>query len=548
MTRRALAAAVASVALAAAPADAQRQCDLVYQTGPWTSVGQEGQRTINASGPLLVRCGGGEELRADSAVIYETMDEVHLFRRVDFQDPTRGLTSDQAIYNSRTGRLWATGNVVFTDKQRGSTLRGPNLEYWRAMEGRPQAQVIATQRPHMTVAPRGGRGGKPMEIDADRITTLGEQFVTAEGNVVIEGDRMDAWAAEAQYDDAAERLELRRDARAKGERYELTGDFIEADLAEGAIETVVSRGDARLVEERLRVTGPQLRLFFVRDSLQRFVAGHAPGEGGDGRSVALAKGFRIEADSLDALTPGQRVERVVAIGTAEGQSWDTATVAAARVPAAAPDTAQGAPVPAPVDSVGPMALGERDLIFADTIIGFFRAPAADSAGAAAPADSVPVDGIDAPPPLRADTAAAAGEDEAELERMLAMGSARSLYRMEPSRDSTGASPGRPGINYVIADTIDLAFVAGEVETANIRGLKQGLYLDPDTAGAGAARVDAAGTPSAGPGAELRPSPAAPVDGAPRPTPPGEETPPPAPKTEPAAPPPGEPRPREGGRR
>ena len=258
-------------------AAAQNVCDLLYQTGTWESVGAEGQRVINASGPLLVRCSNGEELRSDSAVIYEAINEVHLFRRVDYQDPTRSLTSDYATYNGNNGRLWATGSVVFTDKNRGSTLRGPNLEYYRAGMGRPDAQAIATERPHLTVVPRGGRQREPMEVDADRITTVGEKFVTAEGNVVIEGKEMDAWAQEAYYDADEERMELRRDARAKGESYELTGDYIQSDLTEGSIEEVLSRGNARLVESRLRVTGPQLRLFFARDSLQRLVSGQLPG-------------------------------------------------------------------------------------------------------------------------------------------------------------------------------------------------------------------------------------------------------------------------------
>jgi hypothetical protein len=467
----------AAAPVLATDARAQNVCNLVYQTGNWISVGAEGQRVINASGPLLVRCGNGEQLQADSAVLYEAINEVHLFRRVDYQDPGRALTSDYATYNGNTGRLWATGNVVFTDKNRGSTLRGPNLEYFRAAEGRPEAQAIATERPHLTVVPRSGRQRDPMEVDADRITTVGENHVNAEGNVVIEGKEMDAWAQSAYYDATQERMELRTNARARGERYDLTGDFIEADLAEGSIEKVLSRGNARLIEERMRVTGPQLQLFFARDSLQRLVSGHAPsGDGAGGRSVALARGFRMEADSLEALTPGQRIRQVVAIGTAEGQAWDTLQAAG---PAPADTTAP--------DTVGGLELGQRDLIFADTITGFFKA---DSAGAApadsglvgrggAGADSVPP----ATPPVPADTARppAARPDSAnaELERMLAVGSARSLYRLRPSREEQQRNPnGKVGINYVIADTIDLAFTEGEVDVATVRGLKRGVYLDP----------------------------------------------------------------------
>jgi lipopolysaccharide export system protein LptA len=501
--------AACASALVSIDAAAQNVCNLIYQQGNWVSVGMEGQRVINASGPLLVKCSAGEELRADSAVLYEAINEVHLFRRVDYQDPTRALTSDYATYNGNTGRLWATGSVVFTDKNRGSTLRGPNLEYFRAAEGRPDAQAIATERPHLTVAPRSGRQRDPMEVDADRITTVGENHVNAEGNVVIDGKEMDAWAQEAYYDAESERMELRRNARAKGERYDLTGDYIEADLTEGALERVTSRGRSRLIEERMRVTGPQLQLFFARDSLQRLVSGHAPsGDGATGRSVALARGFRMEADSLEALTPGQRIRQVIAIGTAEGQSWDTLQVAG---PAPADTTAP--------DTVGGLALGEQDLIFADTIIGFFEgdSTAADSAaGDSAAAPSRPAgprvlgdsirqapDSAGArpiPPPV------ARADSSAQLERMLAYGSARSLYRMRPSREEAQDTTRKRGINYVIADTIDLSFVDGEVEIATVRGLKRGVYLDPLQRDSTARRDSLAARDSGAVAAQPRPAP------------------------------------------
>ena len=467
----AIAALCAAAASLAPPAAAQNVCTLVRQTGPWTSTGAEGQRVINASGPLLIQCTAGEELQADSAVLYEAIDEVHLFRRVDYQDPGRALTSDYATYNSRTGRLWATGSVVFTDRVRGSTLRGPNLEYYRPVAGRPEPQAVATDRPHLTIVPTSGRQRRPMEVDADRISTVGERYMTADGNVVIEGDGLDAWAEQAFYDVTEERLELRRQARAQGERFELTGDFIQTELDDGSLREVLSRGSARLVEERLRVTGPQIRMFFERDSLQRLVSGHAPSaaEGGAGRSVALASGFRMEADSLEARTPGQRIREVVAIGEARGEAWDTARVAGpAPAGAAAPDSAMGA------------ALGERDLVFADTILGFFRD---DTAAVVEP-------GADAPAP-----AAREGEREAEIERVLAMGNARSLYRLTPSRDESADPDARRGINYVIGDTIDLAFLDGEVDVATVRGMKKGVYLDPAQAAAAPAGAEPAGPPA-----------------------------------------------------
>ncbi|MFL5383989.1 MAG: LPS export ABC transporter periplasmic protein LptC, partial [Longimicrobiaceae bacterium] len=112
---------LAALLALAAPAAAQNTCTLVRQEGSWSSIGDPANRVISAQGPLLVTCSNGEELRADSAVLYQAQNEVYLYRQVDYQDPGKSLTSDNAIYNSSTGRLYATGNVVFTDKNQGST-------------------------------------------------------------------------------------------------------------------------------------------------------------------------------------------------------------------------------------------------------------------------------------------------------------------------------------------------------------------------------------------------------------------------------------------
>jgi lipopolysaccharide export system protein LptA len=441
-----------AAALAATPALANAQansCLLVNQSGQWTSVGDPANRVISADGPLLVRCDAGEELRADSAVLYQMMNEVHLFGQVDYQDPTRTLTADRAIYNSGTGRLYATGSVVFTDKARGSTLRGPELEYYKAMPGRPDAQAIATQRPHLTLVPKSNSGERrdPMEVDGDRITSTGDKFMTAEGNVVIVSKDVNSTAATAFYDATAERMELRTNARVKNPQYELSGQYIESNLKDGKLSRVLARTGARLDSDRLDVNGPQLQMFFENDKLSRVISGREPGPRDSARagprSTALASGFRLEADSLEAIMPGQELREVHAVGAAHGESWDTATVAVRGDSAARRASA----------STPPAELAERDVILADTIIGFFTP------------DST------ARRPARGDSA----EAKVKIDRMLAMGHARSVYRV---RDKNAPAGQKPAINYLNADHVDLAFRDGEVNDARARGLKRGVYLDP----------------------------------------------------------------------
>lgn len=472
---------LALLALAAAtPAAAQNTCNLVSQRGNWTSVGDPASRVVSAQGPLLVRCSNGEELRADSAVIYAAQNEVQLFRQVDYQDPGRSLTSDNATYNSQTGRLYATGNVVFTDKQKGSTLRGPELEYFKAMPGRPEAQSTATQRPHVTVVPKNSSGTgtrrNPMEIDADRVTSVGDRYMTATGNVVINDNGTRSTAEEAYYDQVADHVELRRQAKVHNDKYDLSGDLVTSDLQNGSVSRVVAQNNARLVSERLTVTGPLLRMFFERDLLQRMTSGQVPGTTTPGRSVALSKGFRMEADSIEAILPEQRLRQVNAVGKARGESWDTIPVR--RVVADSGGVAVAAPQRPMTEP--PTGVGEKDVLTADTIIAFFRTDSVrpDTARGRNPrGDSVRLAGRPArPDSARGDTT------KTEIERLLAIGDAHSLYRVR--NDSTRARQPQPpqqtGLNYLIGDRIDLTFKAGEVDVAHVRGLKQGVYLDPDT--------------------------------------------------------------------
>jgi lipopolysaccharide export system protein LptA len=484
MRRILLALALLAVS-AAGRAAAQNTCELVSQRGTWTAIGDPANRVISAQGPLLVRCTNGEELRADSAVIYAAQNEVQLYRQVDYQDPGRSLTSDYATYNSQTGRLYATGNVVFTDKQKGSTLRGPELEYFRAMAGRPETQSTATQRPHVTVVPKSSGSGtrrNPMEIDADRVTSVGEKYMTATGNVVINDNGTRSTAEEAYYDQVADHVELRRQGKVDNEKYHLQGDLITSDLQNGSVSRVVAQGNARLVSERLTVDGPLLRMFFERDLLQRMTSGQVPGSTTPGRSIALSKGFRMEADSIEAILPDQRLRQVNAVGKARGESWDTIAVRRVVVDSAAVagQTASAPATPPPTPTTRPMTeppteLDQKDVLTADTIVAFFRTDSAraDSARGRAPGDSVRLAGR----PVRPDTARG-DTARTEIERLLAIGDAHSLYRMRD--DSAKAGQKKPGLNYLIGDRIDLTFKDGEVDVAHVRGLKQGVYLDPDT--------------------------------------------------------------------
>jgi hypothetical protein len=358
-------------------------------------------------------------------------------------------------------------------------------------------------------------------------------------------------------------VELRRNARVHNDKYQLSGDFITSDLKDGSVSKVVAQTNARLVSDRLTVSGPQLQLFFERDLLQRMVSGQVPGAApprdtaraaaaarpglppgavlsaadsarlaaprppaparaaGDTasapavlpnasprealppgfRSIAVSKGFRMEADSLEAILPEQRLRRVNAVGSARGESWDTLAVRTVKVDSGG---AAGVVPAAPTSMTEPpQAIDQKDVLTADTIIAFFRDTlAADSAAGAAPRDSVRLAGRPVtPPPAPSDTS------NTEIERLLAIGNAHSLYRM---RDSTQAEEKKPGLNYLIGDRIDLTFKAGEVDVAHVQGLKQGMYLDPDAVAGDTLAADTSAAGRRAGGANARPPAATPA--------------------------------------
>jgi lipopolysaccharide export system protein LptA len=470
--RRSRVLAAAAVLACALPGAARAQagsCDIL-EAHSWTQTTQGGAAVVVIQGPLRVVCAGGAEIRANEANLFQASSEVHLFGNVRFTDPEREMTANTAVYSSRQGLLHATGDVVFTDRIESATLRGPDVEYYRVIPGRTEPQVVATQRPRLTLTPEARPGAEPsapMHVDADRITIVG-QDLSASGSVVIDSRELSGSSAEARYARTAGQLELRGQARLVGERFALSGEEIDARVPNQVIEYVEARRAAQLTGEEITVDAPELRIFFADSVLQRLVARRTAPT--DAQPVAVATGFRLSADSLDALTPGQQLEQVIAIGTARAEAIDT--------------TQAATPSATPANSTARLAGAiqtDRDWVTGDTVIGYFEP---DTAAARAQAADT--------------TARPAPERQAEpvqIERLVARGAARSLYRV---RNEGEAPAPRPALNYLSGELIELRFSNGELAIADVEGLQQGVYLDPNP------------EPAAPPEGETAPAPAAPA--------------------------------------
>ncbi len=132
-----------------------------------------------ASGGVDYRCSDGTRVRADSAVVFESDNQVQLYGSVIFEDPDTELRADSATYFSSFRRLTARSGVVVTDRASGTVIRGDNLIYDQASEfraldkmfvydGNPRATffVSPAPAPEEPPEPDSAEAGPPPEEEA----------------------------------------------------------------------------------------------------------------------------------------------------------------------------------------------------------------------------------------------------------------------------------------------------------------------------------------------------------------------------------------------
>jgi lipopolysaccharide export system protein LptA len=429
-------AAVLGLSLAALPADARAQavrqsCDLL----PDPPVREANQvvtplgEIVYISGPARFRCTGGVDVLADSVIFNRAAGELRLIGNAEYRDPEKTLSSDWLTYLGREGRLLGRGNVVLTDRTDGSIITGTEMEHLRSSPERPEAVTVVTGHPHAVLRPRGEAAdtAPPFDVFADRLTLVGEISFQAEGNVRIVRGELRAFARRADYAPERDRLLLQGDARVEGDEFQLHGERIEALLDGERLREVYAETEASVLARELRVTAPRVRLYLLAGAFERLIA--RGGMDGLPQAVATTPEFRLEADSIDALAPAERLREVIAIGAAYGERLEAARIA------------------------GLHPLVSRDWLRGDTIRGYFV--------------DVPAQTEDAAP-------------SSELERLVASAGAdpaSSLYRMPDERDPSG----RPQVNYLLAATITLHLRSGEVRDVRATGPIRGVHLQPEGA-------------------------------------------------------------------
>ena len=436
----------------------------------------DGTQNVFAGGGVWARCvNEPTTITSDSFQYFQSAGQAQFIGRVHFQDSASVLDADRITYYIRQERLYATGNVFTRNLAGGSEMRGPNLDYYRAVPPiRDTIQLIATGRPTIKFVPAAdsarGDTSNAFIIIADRTTMRHTDRMWGSGKVVIDRPGLHATADSAS-------LSLRdsvgwligvpiivgRDttrqgdsARAAGDTslitYRLSGQRVRFDMTGGQqVRRVISYHDADALGPDWHLTADTLDMALDSGKIQR-----AQAWGDERRPVATSALSRITADSLDIQMPGQQMRMVWAFGRARATSK--------------PDS----------------AAAEDDWLSGDT--------------------------------LRADFAQvrdSTGRESSEIEHVTAFGAARAFYHVANEQDSLGP----PGINYSRGERIRIAMRERRVRTVDIVGEVDGLYLEPlppgwETLQVDTARVDSTGAPIRPPAA--RPSQVTPGQpGAPR---------------------------------
>lgn len=438
-----------------------------------------GTRSVNNQGAVSylsrprLRCNDGRYIQADSMVHYQTSAYTNMIGNVLFRTDGRELRSATARYFERIGRLEADGDVELRDLAQGTVITGETLLYLRAGPQRPQENLhVSGGRPRALLYPRRDTLREdappptdsitPYEVVADDIYLMGEQYFQAEGSVGVVRDSLLAFGDSLNYDQVGGALDLTgRPARVVQGELDLQGLRVRVLLPGDVVEEVVARDEALLTTDSLDVDAPFIRIFLADGVLDRLVAAAprvpgapgaarpqppaqtpaqarpgVPGEEGDSvapvRARATSRTLTMEADSLDVVAPGERIERMTAVGNARAVS----TVR---------DSLNSADTPEDI---------LHDWIEGDTVKAAFLA---------VPSDSDP-----------------SGE-EIVLESLEARLNARSLYRLEPDstqRADTTAFRSRLPVNYTEAVGILLLFEDGRITEMKWDGLQRGIQLQP----------------------------------------------------------------------
>ncbi len=410
--------------------------EFVGDSGRQVQVG--GVTNYFAGGGVIITCEGTSVRMASDSVAAYGGKVVQFIGKVHYTDSTVTLTADNGTYFKDGERWEARGNVVTTNLNTGSTLKGPSLDYYRAVKGiRDTVEVYAISRPTINYVTKdsAGKAQEPYIIVGDRVRMKGDEQIWAGGKVTVDrsdlATRSDSLGLNTGKAGKGLLLGGSPTLKASGkDTLDLAGKRIDFVLAERKITSVQSSDSAHAVTKDVDLVGDTISITLEDEKARLTLAW-----GRQHHPVALTADYELRGDSLVIDTPGQKLEIVRGIGRA----WAGAK----------PDS----------------ATKERDWVSGDTVVIRF----ADDTGS-----------------------------KSRVSQLEATGTGKSFYRTAEKGtekggqgrgpDSTKAlavndKPRKPSLNYARADRIVIHMrPAGDegVEKVDFFGNVDGIQLEPDS--------------------------------------------------------------------
>ena len=391
-----------------------------------------GQGAVTYIGGPVFECTNGSRITADSAVNVASTGRTDFMGNVKFTEPQRSLASQYAQYNTSQRLLTAQGNVVLTDKANGSTLRAPSLDYFQKGGVNPDDKVeIYSGRPHATLVRKRADSTSVMDttnVDADAMTLIGQQLFRGKGHVDVKRGKLTTSSGFAEFAQDSNYMHLYDHAIVQSDTFRLSADSIDADMVNGqTFKTVHARKDAKLHSDQADIAAPRILINFDSGQVSRMVAvGGSRVAKNLPQANTVSKDFTLTADSIDALSPQQKLDHVIAVGNAYA--------------ARAPDS---------LDAILPEIIS-KDWVRGDTVKAFFGQSQKDTTRV--------------------------------LERLVANGApAASTYKFHQKVQGAGKDSTQLTVNYLSARHIDVTFKDGAVDQVHAEGDIRGMYLQPPKA-------------------------------------------------------------------